>query len=128
MDRDLFRRVGFFRELPGGYPDDPSVHQARDGVPRELRARICAYLAGGSAFWVSSAPVTDIISGRQAVGRVGSRTDGEWTWPTFLPYFVEEYGVALDPEFLAAMASRNWCPVDLGRDRLLALMCERRGE
>ena len=95
---------------------------ADDGVPYYLpdhprltpaeRAQPLAYLAAGTALLVTTASEPDFVEpSRGEVVPMNFRTDGTWVWNDALAYYLAEYGLAPEPEFLAAMEAADWvCP------------------
>ena len=108
----MLRHAGYFRELPGGFRSGPSIEDARGKLPGGLVGSVAAYLNGGTILSVSPAPASDDwFTGARQVTRLGSLTDGEWTWPMSLAYYVEQYRVGIPQEFLAHMQQHGWqCP------------------
>jgi hypothetical protein len=96
---------------------------ATDGVPYHLpnhprlspaeRTAPLAYLAAGTALLMTTASEPDFVEpSRGEVVPMSFRTDGTWVWNDALAYYLAEYGLAPEPEFLAAMAAGGWvCPV-----------------
>ena len=95
------KRVGFFRELPHGDPDGPSLHDARRESAAEDEAAILGYLARGAVHALSPGPVWDVLDESGPVGTASLLTDGEWVWPEDLAHYVEKYHVRLPAEFVA---------------------------
>ena len=95
---------------------------ATDGVPYYLpdhprlspaeRTEPLAYLAAGTALLVTTATEPDFVDPtRGEVVPMNFRTDGTWVWNDALAYYLTEYGLAPEPEFLAAMREAAWvCP------------------
>jgi hypothetical protein len=93
-----------------------------DGVPYYLpehprlspaeRTEPLAYLAAGTALLVTTATEPDFVDpSRGEVVPMNFRTDGEWVWNDALAYYLTEYGLAPETEFLAAMREADWvCP------------------
>lgn len=101
-------RVGFFRELAGARPDDPSLHDA-PRVEHPDRERLVGYLAGGELHVCTSGVVRDVLRPSSApVGTASSLTDHTHVWPSVLAYYVRTYGIALPDEFIEHARSSGW--------------------
>ncbi|GAA2025162.1 hypothetical protein GCM10009839_23960 [Catenulispora yoronensis] len=103
--------------VPYYKPDHPRL------TPTE-RGPVLAYLNAGAPLLMTTASEPDIVDpARGEVVPMSFRTDGEWIWNDALTYYIEEYGLAPEPDFLAAMESARWaCPTpqDADLDRALA--------
>lgn len=101
--------VGYFREMLDGSPSDPSINDYLNkgaGYPIE---KICAYLDSGLPLIVSPGVAFDIVD--EAKGVAGSPsilTDGKWAWSGVLSYYVKNYGLLLDSEFVDTMMANDW--------------------
>ncbi|MGA5824023.1 hypothetical protein ACPC54_40025 [Kitasatospora sp. NPDC094028] len=81
---------------PGFAPDRPRLAA---GGAREAVAR---YLHAGTAVLLTPMLMDDVVDPRrQGVVPMGFRTDGRWIWTDTVTYYLEEYGLAPDPELLA---------------------------
>lgn len=96
------QHMGFFRELPHGHPDAPSLKEVlhpEAGYDKEV---VAAYLSKAPFIEFAPGLVRDILdSSGPIIGPLGIQTDGVWAWPSDLAYYVDRYNVALPPEFLA---------------------------
>lgn len=103
------KRQGFFREMPHGNKNDPSIFQfiqEKSGVEED---KIYRYLNEGIILAACGGIVNDIINPENGViGCPDVLTDGFWVWPGDLPYYVKKYHLALDGEFIKTMKSNNW--------------------
>ena len=101
--------VGYFREMLDGSPSDPSI---KDYVNRGADYpidKMCAYLDSGLPLIVSPGLVPDVID--ESKGNAGSPsilTDGKWAWSGVLSYYVKNYNLQLDGEFIDTMISNGW--------------------
>ena len=71
--------------------------------------KVCAYLDSGLPLIVSPGTVLDIID--ETKGSAGSPsilTDGKWAWSGVLSYYVKNYNLRLNDEFLETMISNGW--------------------
>lgn len=116
------RRAGLFRELRHGMSTGPSLVEGRGVLDLELRSLASSYLRGGSVLATTGTMVGDWFEPSQtAVAPLQLRTNGTWVWPGDLAFYVDKYGVALPPEFLAQMASESWRSPPLSQAQLLAV-------
>jgi len=95
---------------------------ATDGVPYyhpnharlnpKDREPVLAYLTAGTALLLTTATEPDHVDpARGEVVPMNFRTDGAWVWNDALTYYLTEYGLAPEPDFLAAMEAADWqCP------------------
>lgn len=119
---DELSKVGFFRELEVGSPDDPSLSASVRASAQPDEAQLARYLSGGAVLATTGQLVTDALSDDPApVARLDIRTDGEWVWPDDLSYYVTRYHVELPAEFVSHAASRRWEPPLLSEQELEAL-------
>jgi hypothetical protein len=104
------KSVGYFREMSDGSPNDPSIKNFID-KKAELphKKEICAYLDGGIPIIVSPGLAYDVIDpSKGAAGSPTILTDGKWAWSGTLSYYVRNYNLALDSDFLKSMAVNRW--------------------
>ena len=108
----MLHHAGYFRELAGGARTGPSIEDARGKLPEHLVPPVARYLDGGTTLSVAPGPASaDWFTGARQVTRLGSLTDGEWTWPMSFAYYVQQYRVAVPKELLAHMERHGWrCP------------------
>lgn len=113
-------RVGFFRELPHGYPDGLSFGEVRGRFEGEHRRDVVNYLNGGTVLASSGVLARDEFNeDHPPIGQLNILTDGTWVWPSDLAYYLEQYGVSLPAEFLSHAAQMDWTPPRLARADLL---------
>jgi hypothetical protein len=73
------------------------------------RARIAGFLRGGKM--ILRVPGSDVDRIEPANGQLvpmSTRTDGVWIWGTALRYYVEEHGIAPEPDFLAHIVAHEY--------------------
>ena len=101
--------IGYFREMRDGSPGDPSIKDYVNkgaGYPID---KICAYLDSGVPLIVSPGFVLDVIDENKGnAGTPSILTDGKWAWSGVLSYYVKNYNILLDSEFIDTMMSNNW--------------------
>lgn len=121
-------QLGFFRELPHGDPDGPSLLEAERRT-RDDEAAIVRYLAESPVLAVSGSVVHDILDPQHPVaGRNAVRTDGSWIWPDDLAYYVATYHVDLPAEFIEHGTQAHWAVRTLSQAELEELEQEMFGE
>ena len=101
--------VGYFREMVDGSPNDPSIKDYIDKGNDSIIDKVCTYLNSGIPLIVSPGKVLDIID--ETKGSAGSPsilTDGKWAWSGVLSYYVKNYGLLLDSEFVDTMMANDW--------------------
>jgi hypothetical protein len=101
--------VGYFREMLDGSSNDPSIKDYIDKGNESIIDKVCAYLDNGIPLIVSPGTVLDIID--ETNGSAGSPsilTDGKWAWSGVLSYYVKNYGLLLDREFVDTMMANDW--------------------
>ncbi|HTO01860.1 MAG TPA: hypothetical protein VL068_14420 [Microthrixaceae bacterium] len=105
----MMRRVGFFRELPHGDPNGPSLSDAIGFTAAELAVRLGRYLEGGRLLAAVPTPGVDVLdSTRSGVPSPHLLTDGQWVWPADLAHYVERYHVGVPDAFLVDIAAAGW--------------------
>ena len=106
--KHTLQKIGFFRELPHGDPDGPSLREACAQAPGADDARILAYLRAGHVYIATMGPTTDVLDGATMVPPPHICTDGHLAWPADLVYYVERYHARLPREAVEHMAARAW--------------------
>ena len=103
------KSTGYFREMIDGNPTDPSIKDyIGKGIDYPID-KICAYLDSGLPLIVSPGLVLDVID--ESKGDAGSPsilTDGKWAWSGVLSYYVKNYILMLDSDFIDTMISNDW--------------------
>jgi hypothetical protein len=98
--------VGHFRELSRN-PDHPSLVEARGALPADVRERVAKYLRNGTVMLRSLGRMLDWFDPSVSIaGGHDTQTDGTYSWGSYLPYYVENYGVGLPKEFMAYVEPR----------------------
>lgn len=101
--------IGFYKELRGGKPHEPSLREAIASTPQSHESSIVHYLKSGKLLIGSPGVVRDVLD--SAVGMISAPhilTDGVYAWPAVLAYYVERYHVQLPSDFLANMSANQW--------------------
>lgn len=101
--------VGYFKEMFDGSPSDPSIKDYVNMGAHSLIDKICAYLDNGIPLIVSPGTALDIIDESKGIaGSPSVLTDGKWAWSGVLSYYVKNYNLQLDDEFIETMVENGW--------------------
>jgi hypothetical protein len=101
--------VGAFKEL--GYDDvaaAPSLSDVRGKRPADHKAEVVQYLRGGWMLVFSPGIDRDIFDETKAADTPSVVTDGTYSWPKLLAYYVEHYDISLPADFEAHMQLSAW--------------------
>ena len=101
--------VGYFKEMLDGSPNDPSIKDYIDKGNDSIIDKVCTYLNSGIPLIVSPGTALDVID--EAKGVAGSPsilTDGKWAWSGVLSYYVKNYNIQLNDEFIETMIENGW--------------------
>lgn len=101
--------VGYFREMLDGSPNDPSIKDYVNKGADYPIDKVCAYLDSGLPLIISPGVAPDVID--ETKGSAGSPsilTDGKWAWSGVLSYYVKNYNLLLDKNFIDTMISNDW--------------------
>jgi len=103
------KRQGFYKEMPHGDKNDPSILQfIRDEGDIE-ESRICQYLEEGTVVIACGGIVKDIVNADNGIaGCPNMLTDGIWLWPGDLAYYVKRYHLKVNKDFIKSMRDNNW--------------------
>lgn len=118
------KRVGYFLELHNE-PDLPSIHEAVRSVGHPEEAHILSYLDAGIALAGAGGVQKDAVD--PSKGYVTSpdiMTDGVWTWPGELEYYVRNYHIELPNEFVEHMRHSGWMVPELSKREITELCHE----
>ena len=101
--------VGYFREMLDGSLSDPSIKDYLNKGTDYPIEKICAYLDSGLPLIVSPGVALDIIDETKGVaGSPSILTDGKWAWSGVLSYYVRNYNLMLDSNFVDTMIANDW--------------------
>jgi hypothetical protein len=100
--------VGFFREMGNDENDAPSLIASRGRRTPANKDKVVGYLRGGRMATFSPGYAPDYFDGRRDAGTYSTRTDGTFTWPDYLAFYVEQYDVALPQDFERFIEARSW--------------------
>lgn len=102
-------RQGYYKEMPFAEETDPSIKDSLEkGNPGEI-SNICSYLNSGIVLITCCGTSTDVINPDNGIaGTPSVMTDGKWVWPGDLDYYVKNYKLGLNPEFVSDMRNSDW--------------------
>ncbi|WP_448255578.1 hypothetical protein [Microbacterium aurum] len=84
----------------------PPLNEER--LSPEEAAKVGAYLENGAVVMHTTARGVDVLADDARVVPLTIRTDGEYVWTGPVTYYVQTYGVAPDPEFLAHVRAQGY--------------------
>ena len=108
MGKKQVKLAGNFVEQGWNDIGAPSLVEQRGKRPPANKDNVVAYLKAGVALVVSPGVDEDFFDPPQIAAVSTIRTDGEYAWPSSLAYYVENYDVALAPDFEAHMQRNRW--------------------
>lgn len=111
IDVTRLRRVGFYRELPYGDAQDPSLRESLGSAPVPHAREIAEYLRAAPILAVAPMVSYDVLDADRPLGTPSLLTDGVWAWPSDLAHYVERHHLQVPGEFLDHMRARNWQPL-----------------
>ncbi len=101
--------VGFYRELRGGKPHEPSLRDAVQTVATPDAANMLRYLNAGQLLIATAGVVSDVLDPKCGIiGAPHILTDGTYVWPAILAHYVERHHVRLPGEFVSHMVTNRW--------------------
>jgi hypothetical protein len=101
------RPIGRFEEFGYGY-GAPSVATARGKRAPRNKAEVVKYLRGGKMFVFSPGIEKDVFDETKLSDSSSIRTDGVYSWPEVLGYYVDRYDIELPEEFEEHMRANTW--------------------
>lgn len=103
------KRQGFFKEMPHGEESDPSILKFIQNEKNKRMKEICQYLKEGSVLVACGGIAQDVINPQNGgAGCPDMITDGIWIWPGDLAYYVMQYNLKLDEDFIHTMKENKW--------------------
>ncbi|MDO4647420.1 MAG: hypothetical protein Q4B26_02130 [Eubacteriales bacterium] len=90
--------LGAFEEFNPGM-NFPSIKEHFCQSPYKGMEKIAEYLDNGRTTYVTTSYPRDVFTGKRIPGERFGVTDGEYSWPSFLSYYVREYNLKLPEEF-----------------------------
>ena len=105
----LLKKVGFYKEFDYGDEHGGSLYELISTIPNPDENKIISYLESGAVFLVCPGFTVDVLSkDDKIITTLATLTDGIWTWPSDLAYYVKEYHIALDKDFVSHMRDNGW--------------------
>lgn len=102
-------RTGYFCEMQHAEGTDPSIKEYLHKLPKNNLENIIHYLQSGILVIMSPGNTVDIVNPQNGyAGAPSVYTDGKWAWPGDLIYYVKNYQVGLEQDFLDDMEKNNW--------------------
>lgn len=104
----ILKRQGFYKEMPHAEATDPSIS---DYIGKNIayKKEICQYLQNGFVLAACGEVSKDILHPENGIaGTPDDMTDGKNIWPGDLAYYVMNYDLQLNKEFVDYMLSHNW--------------------
>ena len=101
--------VAVFKEF--GWDDVPtarSLAEVRGKRAADHKADVVAYLLSGRTIAYYMGIDADVFDESKLADTRSAMTDGTYSWPRLLAYYVENYDVALPQEFEDHMRKNNW--------------------
>ncbi len=113
----ILYRQGYYKEMPHADSTDPSI---TDSIGKKVdhKDEICQYLQKGIVLAACGQVSKDVIHPEKgAAGTPDDMTDGKWIWPGDLAYYVQNYDLQLNQEFIDYMNAHSWTvPEDIEID------------
>jgi hypothetical protein len=113
LDQWENRNFGYWKEWGTQYQDSPSIYDFvfPNVVATYDKTRLREYLTQSQIVAVTSrwnfpCPFT----GERVGGSLAAMTDGEWTWLSDLPDYIEQFNVAIPTAWLQKIIARNYIP------------------
>lgn len=113
----ILKRQGYYREMPHAEETDPSMKEYI-GKKFDYKKEICQYLQKGIVLAACGEVSRDILRSEKGIaGTPDEMTDGKYIWPGDLAYYVLNYDLQLNKEFIDYMIEHEWTvPNDLEID------------
>ncbi len=118
------RTLGLFRELEPKRPSffRNSIVDAIREIPGQYDGEVASYLESGIPLIDIMESTTDVIGGDARIsGGSSILTDGTWIWRQDLPFYVKNYHLELDREFVEHVMKINFAIPEPDRASLLVL-------
>lgn len=104
----ILKRQGYYKEMTNAEEKDPSM-LLHIGKKIENKKEICQYLNNGFVLAACGEVTKDVLHPEKGIaGTPDDMTDGKNIWPGDLAYYVMNYDLQLDKEFIDYMIEQNW--------------------
>jgi len=101
--------VGFYRELRGGRPHEPSLRDAVQLSANSNEPDVIRYLNAGKVLIATSGIVSDVLDPKFGIiGAPHVLTDGTYAWPAIFAHYVQRHHVQPPGDFVSYMIANNW--------------------
>jgi len=103
--------VGFYKEFEYGYgyDRDESLYDVIAASPDLNEDKIICYLKSGEVFLISPTVTQDVLSkDKEFIDSLKILTDGIWAWSSDLAYYVKEYHITINKDFVSHMCNNGW--------------------
>ena len=108
----ILKRQGYYREMPHAEETDPSIEEYI-GKAIDYKKEICQYLQKGIVLAACGEVSKDVLHPEKGIaGTPDDMTDGKYIWPGDLAYYVMNYDLQLDREFIDHMIEHEWAVPD----------------
>ena len=77
----------------------PSINEHLQDEPYESKAAVLEYLRSGSVHMVTASRIVDIFTNEKVGSELVYMDDGEYSWSSKIPYYVDKYNLRLPKEF-----------------------------
>jgi len=103
------KKVGFFKELDYGNEQAESLYEVVRASPASNEDKVICYLESGKIFLVSPFVTQDVLlKEKKYIRGYKILTDGVWAWSSDLSYYVKEYHIVLNKDFITHMSNNGW--------------------
>ena len=77
----------------------PSIREYLQNEPYKFQEAVLQYLMSGNIHMVTASRFSDVITGELTDRELVYMDDGEYSWSSKLPYYVEKYNLRLPEDF-----------------------------
>lgn len=90
--------LGMYEELAPGM-GFPSIKESLHDKSYESKATVLEHLKNGTVHMVTASKVVDIFTGEKTNIELVYMNDGQYSWSSKIPYYVEKYNLRLPEDF-----------------------------
>lgn len=90
--------IGKYDELAPGM-GFPSLREHMQNKPYESKTAVLKHLRNGNVHMATASKIVDAISGETTNEELVFMNDGEYSWSSKIPYYVEKYNLRLPEDF-----------------------------
>jgi len=113
LDQWNHKWFGYWKEYGPQFEDCPSVYEFvfPEVVATYDKARLREYLTQSQTVAITSrGNFPSPFTGERTWGTIADMTDGEWSWLSDLPDYIEQHDVAIPTAWLQKIIARNYVP------------------